>query len=479
MIRNRSERFTALLISVSVVICLLTACGNSIGTAGNVSEAASQSGGGTGVASSDGVIKTEAFSEEANDAAASSGELSEAVVSSEEATDTAAIDGANEAESTASKVGLAFKDIEGCSGAVFGSDGRLFVCDAKNGSIKEIDVATGAKNFIGLSPDKTMAAYSYSPTTERMSSTATKIGICDLLSGKATELVLDEYLSQLMNISWTSDKTIIAVGHVNPSTEVYQAFDAKTGESLFLEPVGRLYDISTDGSRIIYYFTPHFSDTAMPPHIRITGINKENNSEIDTFEEPVYTLNSPEYEIRQACFAGAGKVALIEYDSGKSLSTLRFVEINNDKAEIISEIPLNSTKIDPNSIFQIEYFDDRSELYVLSSDSDSDAGPSINLHVLSLRDMKIAKEDIISTGFDINKSHDTNIHTTGSEVIISDISGSGDTTYKSSYRIEANKLVLLDSIGEAPREIVETLVKAVNEYFDGTDDVKIDKIELF
>jgi hypothetical protein len=128
----------------------------------------------------------------------------------------------------------------------------------------------------------------------------------------------------------------------------------------------------------------------------------------------------------------------------------------------------------------MEYMADRSELYIISSDTDSakSGSASINLHVLGIKDKKIINDEIIPTGFDIEKWHETSIYAIGNDIFINDTMGSGDKTFKRTYKVENGKLVQTSSEDGVARGTVESLEKAVNKQLDG-DDIVIEQVQLF
>lgn len=489
----KSRSIITMLVLTALISCLLSACGNS-----TVSITTDE----------DLALKNAEQGSEIGRNSQTNVAMGDGTSVSGGASDDTSLTGTSEDMTALTMDGTPDPDLQGINGAVFNSNGRLYVYDVKNGCLDEIDKASGKKSFLGLSPDKSMAAWSYSIQTPDMSSTARKIGIYHIMSRKTTELSLDDTVYQIMSISWTSDKTIMAVGHLNPSTEMYQAFDAITGRSLFVKPVGRLYDISADGNRIMYYFTPHFSEM-MPSHIRISGIdtdkalddpsensqgNKSEGSQEKSqenvlenspedisgdgyFDEPVYMLDSPEDEIKHACFVGDDKLVLLEYRS-PGVYLLKFANINENSIDIVTEFELNNVNFDPADILSMEYMADRSELYVVSSDTD-DAEPgsvSINLHVLGIRNSEIISEEIIPSGFDADKLHDISINAVVDQVYINDALGSGDKASRRTFRVEDGKLVQTSS-ADMPGKTFEALRKALNKLLGGNGD--IDQIQVF
>jgi hypothetical protein len=388
------------------------------------------------------------------------------------------------------KAELPFDDVDGCNGAVFSSGGGLYVYYAQNGSVREIDEDSGTKQFLGLSPDRALAAYLYSFRSENIYSTAAKIGIFEIASGRTTELELDDYLSQLMNVYWTSDKTIMAVGHLNPSTNIYQAFDVKEGRSLFIKPVGTLFDISSDGSRIIYYFTPHFSEMLLP-HLRISGINTEDPDSAVVLDGPVYEVSHPDDCIRQACFAGENKMLFIEYEAENVSHKLKFADIGENSAEIVSEIPFDFSGLDMENILAMEYFEkskamgsseDYPRICIISrdaADSSNNAAAGINLHEFLLKDTEIISVNVVPTGLDISFAHDINITEYGSDIIVTDITGSGDRAYRKIYKYDGKKFYELSANEEVSHEALRVLEEYAGKFIGDQAEVKIDRIELF
>jgi hypothetical protein len=80
-----------------------------------------------------------------------------------------------------------------------------------------------------LSPLKDKFAFSYGFESEE-NVQPRKIGIYNLKTGELTELKLDENVSQIMEIYWSGNNTIMAVGHINPSANIYQCFNAEMGK---------------------------------------------------------------------------------------------------------------------------------------------------------------------------------------------------------------------------------------------------------
>ena len=375
---------------------------------------------------------------------------------------------------------LPLSDMEGCSGAVFSSGGRLYVYDAKSGSASEIDKAAGTKHFLGLSPDRTAAAYLYSFRSEDVFWTAEKIGIYEMGTGRTTELVLSGHLDQLISVSWTSDRTIMAVSHLNPSTDMYQAFDAREGSSLFVRPVGRLFDVSPDGSRIIYYFTQHFAQTLLPPHLRISGVNTDDPDDSVGFDEPVYEAGHEDDRIGQACFAGENKLLFIEYISGDACYKLKLAKIEEDSIEIISEMPFSFAGLDVENIIAIEYFEDCSKLYIISrDDSSAAAAAGINLHEFLLKGSEITRVNTAPTGLDASSGHDIVMTRDGRDIIIADTTGSGGKVFRKTYRYDGKEFIQVVTDLEVSRDDRRLLEEYAGKFFGTGPKMEIDEIEIY
>ncbi|HPP34933.1 MAG TPA: hypothetical protein PK767_01655 [Clostridiales bacterium] len=384
------------------------------------------------------------------------------------------------ADNVAAQAALPLSDVEGCSGAVFSSGGRLYVYDAKSGSVSEIDEASGKKHFLGLSPDRKFAAWLYSFRSEDSYLTAEKIGIYEMETGRATELVLSEHLYQLMSVSWTSGRTIMAVGHLNPSTDMCQAFDAGEGRSLFVRPVGRLFDVSPDGSRIIYYFTQHFSEAPLPPHLRISGVNTEDPDASAGFDGPVYEVGHEDDRIGQACFAGENKIIFIEYISGDARYNLKLAEIKEDSIEIVSEMPFSFAGLDVENMIAIEYFDDSSKLYIISRDgSSASAAADINLHEFLLKDSEITRVNTVPTGLDASFAHDIVMSENGNGIIITDTTGSGYKVFRKAYRYDGKEFTQILPDREVSDYDLCLLEEYAGEFLGTGPKMEIDGIEIY
>jgi hypothetical protein len=386
-------------------------------------------------------------------------------------------------QATGRQTDLPLCDIKGCRGAVFSSDGRLYVYDAKNGSVREIDEASGAKRFLCLSPDKTAAAYLHSFSIENNHTTATKIGVYEIDSGKTADLVLDENLDQLLGAYWTSDNTIMAVSHLNPSTDMCQAFDAREGRSLFVRAVGTLYDISPDGKRIIYYFTPHFSEAPLIPHLKISGVRTEEPDSDFSFDAPVYEAGHPDDRIVQACFAGESRILFVEYSSAAYPGyKLKLADIKGDSTEVVSELPFDFAGLDMDNIIAMEYSEDRSGLYIISLDADNpDAEEAvINLREFLVKDSEVISVNTVPTGLDVSYGHDITINAGHSnDIIITDVTGSGSMTERSVYKYDGKKFSRLPSDQEVSTEALRMLEEYAGKSVGAPAALKIDKIEIY
>lgn len=438
---------------------------------------------------------------------------------------TACTDMVGSKDGTLPQACLPLSNIDGCGGAVFTSGGRLYVYDAKNGSVSEIDEVAGAKHFLGLSPDRTAAAYLYSFRSEDAFQTAEKIGIYEMASGRKTELALEGTMDQLMKVYWISDRTIMAISHLNPSADIYQAFDAREGRCLFIRPVGRLYDVSRDGTRIIYYFTQHFAEKLLPPHLRVSGVATGDPGNAAGFDEPVYEVRDGDDRIEQACFAGGDRVLFIEYVSEAAGYKLKEAEIKDDSLAVISEAPFDFPGLDAENIIAMEYFEDRYRLYIISrytgnrgtdgagssdtgsmdagignagdtgAESGSDGNPArtaertamedgIYLFEFLLRqdeseDMQPVCVNMVLTGLDADAGHDIAMEAAGDRIRVTDITGVGTDVRKEHYIYDGNGFsAILTDGGVSPGDLRE-LEEYAREVTGSASALKIDAIELY
>jgi len=86
---------------------------------------------------------------------------------------------------------------------------------------------------------------------------------------------------------------------------------------------------------------------------------------------------------------------------------------------------------------------------------------------------------VVPTGLDISFAHDINITEYGSDIIVTDITGSGDRAYRKIYKYDGKKFYELSANEEVSHEALRVLEEYDGKFIGDQAEVKIDRIELF
>ena len=322
-------------------------------------------------------------------------------------------------------------------GAVIQKNDNIYIYKEQTGEISEIGNSDEAKQFIGLSPLKDKFAFSYGFESEE-NVQPRKIGIYNLKTGELTELKLDENVSQIMEIYWSGNNTIMAVGHINPSANIYQCFDAENGKTVFVNPVSILYDVSRDGRKLIYYFTQHFGEHQLPG-IRITGI--QNNADSENWaEEPLYRVSQADDEINFVKFYDEDKkIIFCEYIAKEKRSYVKFADIKNNSISVTKIIPL-AYKLSDTA--ECRYFEELSKLFLISDDISEKKTDQTSyfLNILDFSDASKTGVKSIAMESELYKSHKFDIRIEKGRIYIDDTVTETFPGTKTTYVLDGEKL---------------------------------------
>jgi hypothetical protein len=271
-----------------------------------------------------------------------------------------------------------------------------------------------------------------------------------------------------MEIYWTDNNTVMAVGHVNPSMNMFQCFDVEKGTSIFTTPVSVLYDVSVDGRKLIYYFTQHFGERQLP-HIKITGVPKNTNRE-EWFDEPLYKVAEADDEINFVKFYDDNKkIIFSEYIAKQKRSILNFANLSDKAISVTKRIPLDFKL---NETAECKYFEDQSQLYIIGDDL-SGKNPEQSAFYINVLDLKsgskISVKSILMES-ELYSQHKFDIRLVRGVIYVDDTVIEDGSEKKSTWILQEDSLKKVEQQGDGVDQRSDKLNEAIKRYFNDTGD---------
>lgn len=355
-------------------------------------------------------------------------------------------------------------------GAVILKGDKIYIYKEQTGEISEVAKDNEAAQYIGLSPLKDKLAFTHG-FGDNDNAMPAKIGIYNIKDGKLLDMELDESVHQLMEVYWSGDNTITAVGHINPSANMYQCFDAQNGNTIFINPVSSLYDATSDGRRLIYYFTQHFGERQLPG-IRITGIHKDSGSE-EWIGEPLYKVSQAGDEISFAKFYdGDKKIIFGEYIAKEKRSYVNFADINRNSISMVKRIPLEYKLTE---VAECRYLEELSKLVFIGDDitGKKPDQTAFYLNILDIGDSSVSGARSIAMESELYKQHRFDIRLEKGRICVDDNINEIGMGSKTTYVLDNN---MLQRVEQQNREFFESsarLNEAAEKFFGNTYDQSV------